>query len=82
MINHNRNSAVARAQAEMKQAVNSSRRSANRLNSSRYTKDKMIRAMEAAGYWYDDIDSYDDGYVVFRGEHGPLTFDNLNEVAD
>lgn len=63
-------------------AVNSSRRSANRLNSSRYTKDKMIRAMEAAGYWYDDIDSYDDGYVVFRGEHGSITFDNLNEVAD
>ena len=82
MINRNKNSAVARAQAEMKQAVNSSCSSTNRLNSSRYTKDKMIRAMEAAGYWYDDIDSYDDGYVVFRGEHGSITFDNLNEVAD
>ena len=85
MINRNKNSAVARAQAEMKQAVNSSRRSvlsANRLNSSRYTKDKMIRAMEAAGYYYDDINSYDDGYVVFRGDYGSMSFDNLNEVAD
>ena len=63
--------------------VNSSRRSANRLNSSRYTKDKMIRAMEAAGYYYDDIDSDDANYVVFNGEYGTkMTFDNLNEVAD
>lgn len=82
MINRNRNSAVARAQAEMKQAVNSSRRSANRLNSSRYTKDKMIKAMEAAGYWYDDIDSQYDNCVVFRTEYGSVSFDNFNKVAD
>lgn len=82
MINRNKNSAVDRAHAEMKQAINSSCRLANRLNSSRYTKDKMIRAMEAAGYYYDDINSDDDSYVVFNGDYGSMTFDNLNEVAD
>jgi hypothetical protein len=61
---------------------NSSRRSANRLNSSRYTKDKMIKAMEAAGYYYDDIDSNDANYVVFESDYGPLRFDNMNDVAD
>ena len=65
--------------------VNSSRRSirsANRLNSSRYTKDKMIKAMEAAGYYYDDIDSNDANYVVFESDYGPLRFDNMNDVAE
>ena len=84
MINRNKNSAVDRARAEMKQAVNSSCRSvrsANRLNSSRYTKDKIIRAMEAAGYWYDDIDSQYDNCVVFRTEYGSVSFDNFNDVA-
>ena len=39
--------------------------------------------MEAAGYYYDDIDSDDANYVVFNGEYGTrMTFDNLNEVAD
>ena len=54
MINRNRNSAVARAQAEMKQAVNSSRRpmnsaSVNRpviTNSSRHMSYKTRKAVE------------------------------------
>lgn len=54
MINRNRNSAVARAQAEMKQAVNSSRRPmesarTNRpviTNSSRHMSYKTRKAVE------------------------------------
>lgn len=51
-------------------------------------KDLLIKAMEAAGYYYDDIDSYSDGsWLVFSGEEhtayfGEDTGDGWQEVED
>lgn len=30
---------------------------------------RLVEAMEAAGYWFDDFSSYD-GYLLFSGHYG------------
>lgn len=46
-------------------------------------KDKLIAAMEAAGYWYDTFVS-DDDRLVFRSDNGffTMTMDDWDEVED
>lgn len=46
-------------------------------------KDKLIAAMEAAGYWYDTFAS-DDDRLVFRSDNGffTMTMDDWDEVED
>ena len=57
MINRNKKSAVARAQAEMKQAVNSSRRP---LDSARIGRTKEVKVIQGNyGYGWDDLVTYD-----------------------
>lgn len=56
MINRNRNSAVDRARAEMKQAVNSSRR----VNSARIGRTKEVKVLQGNyGYNWDDLIEYE-----------------------
>lgn len=59
MINRNKNSAVARAQAEMKQAVNSSRRP---LDSARIGKMVEVPIIQGNyGYGWEDVSEYEKG---------------------
>lgn len=45
-------------------------------------KEKIIAAMEMAGYYYDDIDSYDD-WLVFNADFGSrLDFSSWDNVLD
>ena len=43
--------------------------------------DKLIPAMTAAGYCYDDINS-DDNYYRFNGEYSSITFANPKEIEE
>lgn len=43
--------------------------------------DKLIRAMETAGYYYDDICSYDE-WVHFFSDYGSLVFSNWEGVRE
>lgn len=43
---------------------------------------KIIAAMAAAGYTFDDIDSYDD-WLVFFGDYGiKMEFSSENDIID
>ena len=45
-------------------------------------KETILQAMEAAGYFFDDINSYD-GWLVFNGEYcDKIEFLNFEEVLD
>ena len=75
MINRNRNSAVARAQAEMKQAINSSRR---QLNSNR--ADNINPKYVAPK---DRIDAVDyRGYSIVKIQENDYTFTTPTEELD
>lgn len=57
MINRNKNSAVDRAHAEMKQAVNASRRP---LDSARIGRTKEVKVLQGNyGYGWDDLIEYE-----------------------
>lgn len=46
--------------------------------------DRIKNAMGAAGYYYNDIDSYD-GWIVFNGDsfyNGRLCFDSWEDCAE
>lgn len=52
-----------------------------------FNREKLIAAMEAAGYWFDDIDSYDNSFtgcwLVFRGDYGvSIDFSSWENVYD
>lgn len=45
-----------------------------------YDREKLIAAMQAAGYWFDDIDSYD-YWLVFRGDYSEsIDFSSWKDV--
>jgi hypothetical protein len=43
--------------------------------------DKLIPAMTAAGYHYDDINS-NDSYYQFNGEYGHIYFESPKEIEE
>ena len=44
-------------------------------------RQKLIKAMDAAGYWYDNFDSYED-WVVFRDGIFAMMFESWEEVEE
>lgn len=45
-------------------------------------KETLIAAMDAAGYWFDNFESYD-GCLVFSGNYGTtMYFDSWEEVEE
>lgn len=43
---------------------------------------RLVEAMEAAGYWFDEFSSYD-GYLVFDGNYGTrMDFESWEEVEE
>lgn len=43
---------------------------------------RIIKAMEKRGYYYDDIDSYK-GYYVFNGDYCTrITFKTIREIEE
>lgn len=43
---------------------------------------RLVEAMEAAGYWFDEFSSYD-GYLVFAGNYGThMDFESWEEVEE
>lgn len=45
------------------------------------SKSELIRKMQMIGYYYDEINSYDE-WIVFNFIGGHIDFDNWNEVYD
>lgn len=47
-----------------------------------FDTEKLIAAMEAAGYWYDDLESYET-WIIFRGDYcTSMYFNSWEEVND
>lgn len=47
-----------------------------------FDTEKLIDAMEAAGYWYDDLESYET-WIIFRGDYcTSMYFNSWEEVND
>lgn len=44
-------------------------------------KFEIIQTMENHGYWYDNIDSYEN-WIIFRHELGSLCFESWSEVEE
>lgn len=42
-------------------------------------ENRIMDAMKAAGYYFDEIDSYD-SYIVFNSDYGRFYFESVDEL--